>query len=118
MVPNAFFQKYVVYSPNGAVDTKKSVKSFEEDFTAWCKEQGDLKPAIISELQNYKRLGEGKLVAFTMRALSLQPNKEKLRPGSTALNRRQPGRSSHNLSGSTTPTDVKRSSSRKRKVST
>jgi hypothetical protein len=76
MIPNAVFQSFVVHNPNGAVDIKKSVKSFEDSFTSWLKEQSDLKPAILEELKNYKRLGEGKLVAFTMRALQLQPTKE------------------------------------------
>ncbi len=76
MIPNAVFQSFVVYTPSGAVDVKKSVASFQDSFTAWCKEQTDLKPAILQELQTYKRLGEGKLVSFTMRALQLQPNKE------------------------------------------
>ncbi len=76
MIPNAFFQKYVVYAPNGTVDMKKSLKSFEEDFVAWAKEQSDLKPAILQELQEYKRLGEGKLINFTLHQLRLQPTKE------------------------------------------
>lgn len=76
MIPNAVFQSFVVYMPNGAVDMKKSVKAFEENFTAWCKEQTDLKPAILQELTNYKRLGEGKLVNFTLHQLQLQPTKE------------------------------------------
>jgi hypothetical protein len=76
MIPNAFFQNYVVYAANGSVDVKKSLKKFEDDFNAWCKEQIELKPAILEELRTYKRLGEQKLVAFTMRSLSLQPNKE------------------------------------------
>lgn len=76
MIPNAFFQKYVVYATNGTVDVKKSVRSFEEAFTEWCKEQSDLKPAILQELQNYKRLGEGKLTNFVLHQLQLQPTKE------------------------------------------
>jgi hypothetical protein len=76
MIPNAFFQKYVVYGANGSVDVKKSVKSFEEDFNAWCREQGDLKPAILQELTNYKRLGEGKLTHFVLHQLKLEPTKE------------------------------------------
>lgn len=76
MIPNAFFQQYVVYAPNGTVDVRKSVKQFEESFTEWCKEQSDLKPAILTELQNYKRLGEGKLTSFVLHQLQLQPNKE------------------------------------------
>lgn len=74
MIPNAVFQSFVVYAPNGTVDMKKSVRAFEENFTAWCKEQTDLKPAILQELTNYKRLGEGKLVNFTLH--QLQPTKE------------------------------------------
>lgn len=76
MIPNAVFQSFAVYASNGMIDIKRSTKGFEEAFTAWVKEQSDLKPAIIQELQTYKRLGEGKLVSFTMRALQLQPNKE------------------------------------------
>ena len=76
MIPNAFFQKYVVYGVKGEVDMKRSVAAFTEDFTAWCKEQTDLKPAILQELQEYKKLGEGKLVNFTLHQLKLSPTKE------------------------------------------
>lgn len=76
MIPNAVFQSFVVYQPNGSIDMKKSVKKFEEDFTSWCKEQSDLKPAILQELTNYKRLGEGKLTNFVLHQLQLQPTKE------------------------------------------
>lgn len=76
MIPNAFYQKFTVYAPNGSVDVKKSVRSFEEAFVEWCKEQSDLKPAILNELQTFKRLGEGKLVHYVSHALQLQPTKE------------------------------------------
>lgn len=76
MIPNAVFQSFVVYAPNGTIDTKKSVKSFEESFVAWCKEQADLKPAILQELQTYKRLGQGKLTNFVLHQLQLHPTKE------------------------------------------
>jgi len=77
-IPNAFFQKYVVYGTKGEVDVKRSVSAFTEDFTAWCKEQTDLKPAILQELTEYKRLGEGKLINFTLHQLRLAPTKENM----------------------------------------
>jgi len=85
MVPNSFFQRYVVYDAKGGVDMKKSMKQFEEAFTEWVKEQSDLKPAILSELAEYKRLGEGKLISFVVHALKLQPTKENVERIQNAL---------------------------------
>lgn len=75
-IPNAYFAKFVVNAPNGAVDVKKSVKAFQDAFEEWLKEQGDIKPAILSELSDHDRLGEGKLVSFVMHRLRLKPTKE------------------------------------------
>ncbi len=85
MVPNSFFQKFTVYAPNGSVDVRKSVKAYEEAFTAWIREQSDLKPAILQELQEYGRVGEGRLVNFTLHALKLMPNKENVERIQAAL---------------------------------
>lgn len=85
MVPNSFFQRYVVYDAKGTVDVRKSMKQFEEAFSEWVKEQSDLKPAILSELQEYKRLGEGKLISFVVHALKLQPTKENVERIQNAL---------------------------------
>lgn len=76
MIPNAYFQKFVVNAPNGSVDVKKSVKAFSDAFEEWLKEQGDIKPAILQELSDHERLGEGKLVSFVMHRLRLKPTKE------------------------------------------
>lgn len=76
MTPNATFQRFVVSAPNGSVDVKKSVKAFQDAFEDWIKEQGDIKPAILQELSEHDRLGEGKLVSFVTHRLRLKPNKE------------------------------------------
>ncbi len=75
-VPNAFMQQFVVNAPNGGVDLKKSIKAFSDAFEDWIKEQADIKPAILQELQDHDRLGEGKLVNFVMHRLRLKPTKE------------------------------------------
>jgi hypothetical protein len=85
LVSNNFYQKFVVYDAKGNVDVKKSVAFFQENFTEWLKSQGDLKPAIIAELQQYGQLGEGKLVNFTLHALRLQPSKDNVERITTAL---------------------------------
>ena len=76
MIPNSFFQRFVQYDTKGAVDVKKSMKSFEEAFTSWVKEQSDIKPAILAELENYGKLGEGELIYYVTHALKLRPTKE------------------------------------------
>lgn len=86
MTPNATFQKFVVNAPNGSVDVKKSVKAFQDAFEDWLKEQGDIKPAILSELADHDRLGEGKLVSFVMHRLSMKPTKENEDRITSALN--------------------------------
>ena len=73
---NAFFQQFVAYAEGGKIDTKKSLKNFEEAFHGWVKSQGDIKPAILAELTEYGRLGEGQLVNFVLHALKLPPNGE------------------------------------------
>lgn len=85
MVPNSFFQQFTVYGANGSIDMRKSIKAYEEAFSAWIKEQSDLKPAILQEIQNYKRVGEGRLVNFTLHALRLMPTKENVERIQAAL---------------------------------
>ncbi len=86
MIPNAYFQKFVVTQANGSVDVKRSVKTFQDAFEDWLKEQGDIKPAILSELSDHERLGEGKLVSFVMHRLRLKPTKENEDRITAALN--------------------------------
>lgn len=76
LVSNNFYQKFVVYDAKNNVDVKKSVAFFQENFTEWLKAQGDLKPAIIAELQQFGQLGEGKLTNFVLHSLRLQPTKD------------------------------------------
>jgi len=76
MIPNAVFQKFVVNAPNGTVDVKRSVKAFQDAFEDWLKEQNDIKPAIIQELTDHDKLGEGNLVTFVLHRLHMKPTKE------------------------------------------
>lgn len=74
--PASFFQSFVDYDAKGGLDIRKSVKAFEAAFTDWVKEQGEIKPAILSELQEHPRLGEGDLQMFVMHRLHMKPGKE------------------------------------------
>lgn len=75
-VPSSLFQSFVVYDTKGNLDQRKSVKAFEEAFASWIEEQGEIKPAILLELQDNERLGEGKLVNFVIHRLRMKPTKE------------------------------------------
>lgn len=75
-VPGNLFQSFVEYDGKGSLDIKKSVKAFEAAFNDWIKEQAEIKPAILAELKEHERLGEGKLSAFVMHRLHMKPTKE------------------------------------------
>lgn len=75
-IPSNFFQRFVEYDARGNLDPKKSVKAFEVQFGEWLKEQGEIKPAILAELEDHTQLGEGKLTNFVMHRLRMKPTKE------------------------------------------
>jgi hypothetical protein len=83
--PSAVFQQYVSYLADGRVDTRKALAAFEEDFKKYVKAQGAIKPAIAEELKTYGRLGEGKLISYTLHNLKLPPTGENVERVKTAL---------------------------------
>jgi hypothetical protein len=83
--PSAVFQQYVSYLADGRVDTGKAMKAFEDDFRKYIKAQGAIKPAITDELKTYGRLGEGKLISYTLHHLKLPPTGENVERVKTAL---------------------------------
>jgi len=69
-------QGFFAFGPSGVVDVRKTVKNFEDALKAHLKAQEDLKPAILQELREYKRLGELKLINYTMHALRMPSTTE------------------------------------------
>ncbi len=75
-LPGTFFSQFAQYDAKGSVDTKKSVKAFEEAFNTWLQEQAEIKPAVLAELAQHDRLGANNLFMFVAHRLSLKPTKE------------------------------------------
>lgn len=79
-VPTAYFAHTTVYAKNGSIDKRATLAKIEEDWQTWVDGQGDLKPAILSELKEFanngKVIGQGRLVNFVIHSLRLEPTKE------------------------------------------
>lgn len=71
-------QQFLAFAPNGSVDMKRTLKSFEDYVRAQLKAHEELKPTILSELQQYKRIGEQALVMFTLHALKLPTSSDNI----------------------------------------
>lgn len=70
---NSSVSQFFQYAQNGTVDIRKTVKAFEDAVKEQLKAQEAIKPTIVQELKEWKRLGEMTLVANTLHALHL-PN--------------------------------------------
>lgn len=76
MVPGSFVAAFIVPGSKGEVDMKKTLGRFQSAVESYVKENAELKPTVLAELQQYNILGEGRLIQFTMHALKLPVNNE------------------------------------------
>lgn len=71
-VPHSFVASFIVPDhKTGNVDMRKTLARFQESVEAYVKENAELKPTIMAELQQYELLGENRLIQFAMHALKL-----------------------------------------------
>lgn len=75
-ISNSSVQQFLAFAPNGTVDMKKTLKAFEDHVRSALKAHEELKPTILNEVKEYKRIGEQALVMFTLHALKMPTSSE------------------------------------------
>lgn len=75
--PNAnFLVQYLQYTPKGQVDLKATMKSIEENLRGVLAAHEALKPTIIAELKEYKRIGNANLCNYVLHTLKMHATGE------------------------------------------
>jgi hypothetical protein len=73
---NEFMSRFVVLDSKGAMDEKRTSAAFILAAKEWQKFADDLKPLILAELAEYKRLGETTLVPYVCHRAHVAPTSE------------------------------------------